>query len=203
MTILFLMAATVGQMERAEISSVPDPDEDDVPTFIMKRRNDPADYPVGIKINNEWLRDRAGPASNVKQIEVVYDTPWHPQPSEKILYSRIERLTYEALALRRARLARGWENAGYTFVDTPQGRIPVLKRELELARIAQEMANKVDRELYPPEEVVEEAAPASDPGGASRIVRAWWPHVVILVIGLSLAGLVIKRMVLPGGTAGS
>lgn len=188
-----------GQMERPESLEVPD----DVPTFIMRLSNDRTDYPVGIRINNDWFRDRAGPAGDVKQIEVVYDTPWHPQEPKKVLFSKVERLAYETLALRRARLAKGWENAGYTFVDTAQGRAPVLESELKLARKAQEMADEVDRELYPPEEVVEEAAPTSNAGGVSRVVREWWPHVVIVVIGLSLAALVVKRMVLGGGPSDS
>lgn len=149
--------------------------------------------------DGDWEREPGGPAAGVSRVDIVHDTPWAPDRLDGVRRGRILRIDYEAPALRRARLEKGWTNAGFEMMDTPSGRMPVHKSEREYARRAREMAEAVAAELAPPADslvapVPAEAALPIDPPVAGA--RQWAGHAAVIAVALALLAVVIKTLLL-------
>ncbi len=167
-------------------------------TFKLRFQNDESEYVGGIRRGNDWVNDPQDLESGLRRIEVVFDTPWNPQPSFPTVLSRVREYTYEPPALRRKRLEQGWDAAGYVFMDTPDGRRPILRQEIELARRARDMAASVEARLRPqPVEITPDETPHL-PGlspGSPGWMRQWGGHITMALIGIVLAAIVLKKMV--------
>ncbi|HPO17343.1 MAG TPA: hypothetical protein PLI09_28180 [Candidatus Hydrogenedentes bacterium] len=174
---------------------------ENVPTFRITFPNDSNEYWGAFIMNNEWVTDRNALESAVKRVDIVFDTPWDPQVHHSTLLNKIT-IEYEAPALRKTRLEKGWENAGYVFIEVMEngGKVsrPILKTELELAERARAMAETLEQELHPPAPVngsdtdPEPAPPAPKPG----FLQIWGAHVALLALGLILLALILKFLLL-------
>jgi len=167
-------------------------------TFKLRFQNDENEYFGGIRRGNDWINDPQDLEAGLRRIEVVFDTPWNPQPSFPTVLSRLREYAYEPPALRRKRLEQGWDAAGYVFMDTPEGRRPILRQEIELARRARDMAASVETRLRPqPMEIAPNETPelpgvtAVNPGW----MRQWGGHITMALIGIALAAIVLKKTV--------
>lgn len=177
----------------AQTSDVPP----DVPTFNITL-TDGTVIIGGLFHDGGWEEDPSGPGTGVSRLDIVYDTPWAPDRLESVRRGRILRIDYEAPALRKARLEKGWTNAGFEMIDTPSGRMPVHKSEREYARRAREMAEAVSAEVVPPLDSPEGLAPAEAVSFTPRPpgLRQWAGHAAIVVAALALLAVVFKALVL-------
>lgn len=168
-------------------------------TFKIRFQNDENEYVGGVRMDNEWVRDPERLGAGLRRIEVVIDTPWNPQPSYQTVLNRLRECIYEPSALRRRRLEQGWDAAGYTFIDTAEGRRPVQQKEIALAGRAREMAAAIEKRAQPQSGTISEddtddapGVTAAPPGWAWQ----WGGHLLVLLFGIVLAGAILKKMVI-------
>lgn len=167
-------------------------------TFKLRFQNDENEYVGGIRRGTDWVSDPQDLEKGLRRIEVVFDTPWNPQPPFSTVWSRVREYAYEPPALRRKRLEQGWDAAGYVFIDTPEGRRPILRQEMELARRARDMAAAIESRLQPqPVEITPNKTPEKSGGTAvnPRWMRQWGGHITMALIGIALAALILKKTV--------
>jgi len=167
----------------------------EVPTYTVTFP-DGETLPAGIRRGGEWLTDDSVLQRKAEWLEFVIDTPWTPQPPRNAFLNKLRERVREAPVLRRGRLEKGWEQAGYLFVQTPAGLRPVLKQELVYAERAAAMEEALD--AAPDGAAASQEDPLSLEGGGEGppgLVRQWGGHVAVMVMGLILAGLVLKSLV--------
>ena len=173
---------------------------EDVPTFDAEVSGMEKAY-VAIRLKNDWYRGTAEPEDSASQIDIVYDTPWEPREPFKVLRIDVESLDYQAPALRRSRLESGWREAGYRFVETPQGRRPIHTREIEYAKRAQALEEALRGDVNPPPD----AAQAQTPGPSESLdapsgsLEQWGAQIALAITGMALAALVFRGLVMRGG----
>ena len=133
---------------------------------------------------------------NGRSVLVKLDEPWANRSTSSITLntSDIQDAIPEVEDEWRARHLAGWESAGYVNVGTGETFYFVLRTEAERAREARELVAAQSPGLDAlPAEVVAEAdsdamVAAQSPG--------WVKHFVVSAIGLVLAAVVLKTLVL-------
>jgi hypothetical protein len=185
--LLITLTAVLSQQPASFYGAVPE----DVPTYVITLPEGDQVH-AGLRMRDTWVTDRAPVFDSGLRPTIVEDTPWNPKqeyqaPFRKVTYG------YETATFRKERLTAGWEKAGYVFVKTAAGEVPVLEQELELAKRAQEMATPTVPEG---ESQAVLASMTGDTPTASSATPSWLGHVLIVLAGLVLAGVVIKLMVM-------
>jgi len=137
--------------------------------------------------DGEWVGD-ISELEGRNQVVVYYDRPWQDPPPDPEPRA-ISRIGNPIKDFRREeRLAAGWEQAGYVWVQAANGQRPVQAKELELARRAQEMAAAL--------EVREVSALNNDGDAAPGFLQQWGQHLLLAVGGLVLIGVVVRMLLL-------
>ena len=170
---------------------------EDVPTFLIQFSDKKQAYGA-IRLRDDWCRVTTEPDESVSQIEIVFDTPWEPREPFRGLRSRVVSLDYQPSALRRSRLESGWGDAGYLFVETPQGKRPIHTREIEYAKRAQALEEALRRAVNPPAD----AAQSQTPGPSESLdappgsLEQWGAQIALAITGMALAALVFRALVM-------
>jgi hypothetical protein len=151
-----------------------------------------------IRAGGKWVDDYNRLDESVMRVEIVPDTPWAPQEPFREFRNRI-RVHYETEARRRKRHEEGWEEAGYTFIDTENGRMPLLQEELELAERARELElerrETLHRQPPPPGKNPESAAEIPENTAAPGFLQLWGGQIAAGASGIVLAGLALWLLV--------
>lgn len=128
-------------------------------------------------------------------VEIVYDTPWRPQPAERVLRSRIE-FVPESRHRRQSRLEEQAREAGYTTVETVNGLEYRRIEDVNYAARAQAMAEAAA--------AAETAGDAETPLAAAAAAetnqpRAPWQRraaqAAVLVAGFAAAAAALRFLV--------
>lgn len=166
------------------------------PTFRITNLASGAEDWAAVRTGDVWAQSVADITAFRGGLRMHFDTPWMPREEAQEAANRWE-FVYETPVVRKERLLQGWENAGYTFIDTAQGCWPVLKSELALAERAQTMtaqqspaALSTSEDLPPPSPTAERTA--ASPG----FLQQWGMHLGILALGAVLLALVGKTLIL-------
>ena len=187
--LMWILAVSVllpGQTADAFFGAIPK----DVPTFQIIEKGERKGYGA-LQLDGVWVHDLAA-LTPAKRPLIVYDTPWAPATE----VARYGRFVYEpsAEALRMDRLKAGWRRAGYVFVDTPQGEIPVLETDLALAERARAMAQA--QQLESNDGATAGVNPSADEGVAQPgFLTLWGGHLAVVAIALLLLIVVAKTMI--------
>jgi len=173
-------------------------------TFKITFASQEADFYGGILVEENWLQDEASLSAEVKRVEIVFDTPWAPQPHLKEFRSKIQ-LDYEAPVLRKKRLEQGWDAADFEFLETAEGRRPYKRQEIEYARRAREMAAAVEQLSQPPQTLAqtpdsEDLAPAAPAAPPPGFLRQWGAHLLLGVLAVGMLTLIVKTLILSDDT---
>lgn len=151
-----------------------------------------------------WVEGVESLPAGYAGVQFFPDTPWDGSAQLGKL-SRGDELTPEAGPVRRKRLEEGWVAAGFVFVETGAGSVPVRKVDIDLAKLAGEASARVAG-LSSVEHL---AVGVSGSGGVSGVVsggdgggvgwRGYVGHGIVLVVALVLGGVIVKVLLLGGG----
>jgi hypothetical protein len=145
-------------------------------------------YPDGVedwaavRVGNEWAAGLPDIEAARGRVELYYDTPWSSREPLLELPSRLQ-FAYEAPAVRRERLRDGWEQAGFTFIETGAGCLPVPREELALAERARDMVAALDAAPAPDPAAGEPMAAPAAAAPAPGWLALWGPHAAVLGVG--------------------
>ena len=134
---------------------------------------------------------------SARVVHVELDEPWNTGRSRSLILNRAD-IRDPALPEQanewRARHLEGWASAGYVNVGKGDTFYFVREAEAERARRAHEL----DHAREPAAGAIQaEAVAAADENAAPGETAAGWAkHIVIVVLGLVLAALVLKTLVL-------
>ena len=138
-------------------------------------------------------------------VRVELDMPWAQGPQwEMIPQSKVKSVTQERPKTTLKRIQKGWENAGYVWVND---FLQVPKDKYGLAQRARQMAGIDAAEGEQAVEVVETSATpptgavATEPGAAPPLpgfFEQWGAHVGLLLVAVLLTGLVVRMAFLSG-----
>ena len=160
----------------------------DVPTFILEFADGSTDHGA-LWLQDDWNREESVSSAAGQRPTIIYDTPWNPRTDRML---RLPEFTLEPPALRKSRLEREWDAAGYGPADTPDGVKYYPKEEIELAERARDMAAKLA-------ESNDDSGSAAAPAAVQRqggFLDEWGLHAVAAIIGIIVTGLVFRKMVL-------
>lgn len=198
MCVALLLCGTAGaQAGAAFFGAIPE----NVPTYRLSTESG-ATVSAGLWSAGAWYTDapEALPAGRAG-VQYFPDTPWDGRTELQRL-SRTAELTPEAPPMRRKRLEDGWTAAGFTFVSTAAGQIPVRKVDIELAKQAAAQAEKVEQLSAP--ENLKIAAPGVAhvaAGGEVATKPAWQGyigHAIVILVTLVLGAVIVKVLLLGG-----
>lgn len=167
----------------------------DVPTFKVYDRGSPLGYGALLVDQNTFWRETTVQLPPGRRPSIVWDTPWAPSTLDRAPSGAT--YEYESAILRKTRLEREWAKAGYEFIQTPSGTIPVLRREREYAARAREMAaaQETDAMTEVTSVTVEDLAVRPKPS----FLALWGGHLAVFVVGVFLIIVVVKTMILGDG----
>lgn len=185
--LLILTSGLLAQDSPAFYGAVPQ----DVPTYTVTLPSG-EQVRAGLRFQDQWVTDSAPSFEAGQRPVLVQDTPWAPQPEALAPLRRVQ-YTRVTPSIREAELKAGWEAAGYEFVKTARGEAPVLTEELALAQRAHEMATPA---LPEGEAMVLNSGAGAEEGTGNPGIMRWVGHAIIVLVGLGLAGFVVKQFVL-------
>ena len=165
------------------------------PTFRITNAAGEEDW-AAVRTGDVWAQSVAEITAFRGGIRLTFDTPWSPRAEAQETASRWQ-FVYETPVVRKERLLKGWQAAGYTFIDSAQGCWPVLQSELALA----ERARALTREETPVaiSTSVDLPPPASAGNGTPAspgFLQQWGMHLGILALGAVLLAVVGKTLIL-------
>jgi len=170
-----------------------------VPTFRLTTDTG-VTLPVALWSSNDWWTGALEelPAGRAG-VQYVVDTPWDTSVQPDRVRREYE-LTPETAPMRRKRLEDGWVAAGYTFVATAAGQVPVRKVDIDLAQKAATESAKVAK-LSAPENlrIVADGTPAATtaPGTAAKsFMNGYFGHAIVIVVVLLLGAVIVKVLLL-------
>jgi len=189
--------ATLAQADEALFGNIPS----NVPTFRLTLQGE--DYGVvALVVGGEYWMERGTDYPTGVRPNFVFDAPWALLPPQQAPLIRSNyTLTLETPAQRRERLKNGWEEAGFTFVDTPKGQRAVQKSDIALAEKARASAAEVAARSNPEnlDLAISRAVSEDTPLAAAPVVpawRAWVGHVIVGLVGLLLAAAIVKKLIM-------
>lgn len=186
-TLIIIVSGILTQTPSAFYGAVPK----DVPTYTVTLPTG-EQIRAGLRLRDAWVTDSAPTFDSGLRPTLVYDTPWFPRPEEtapirKVQYTRVTQ------SIREAELKKGWKDAGYIFVETAAGEVPVLEAERDLAKRADALASPPVATGDAQTELASIATTTEQPVGNST---RWVGHALIVVLGLVVTGLIVKFFVL-------
>ena len=174
-----------------------------VPTFLLTTDGGTT-VPAGLWSGGEWWTGtvEALPAGRTG-VQYFVDAPWDTSiQAERI--SRTAELSPEPATARRKRLETGWTEAGFTFVATAAGKVPVRAVDIDLAKQAAAQADKV-AQLSAPENlriIADGGAEVVAPDAGAAAAPAWQGyigHAITIVVTLLLGAVIVKVLLLGSG----
>lgn len=187
--VLLLWWVALGQTPAdSHIEPVPPPGERPL-IFEMKQgftTRDGRTRVVGYVDNPNW--------ASARSVLIKLDEPWSERAQITVNTAEILGAIPEEEGEWRTRHLAGWESAGYVNVGTGETLYFVPSTEAERARTAQALVAKqaADMSAIPADPVAtsdNSAPPAGDGPG-------WTKHIAVTLLGLVLAAIVIKTLVL-------
>jgi hypothetical protein len=194
MWLTVLLTACMAQTGASDASFYGDIPKD-VPTFRVYDRGTPIGFGAILIDQNTFWRETSVQLPPGRRPSIVWDTPWAPGTLDRAPSGAT--YEYESPIRRKSRLERGWAEAGYEFIQTASGSIPVLKREREYAARSRTMAAALESQDMAQAETatVEDLAMRPQPS----FLALWGGHIAVFVIGGALLVLVVKIMILDEG----
>lgn len=166
----------------------------DVPTWRIVYE-DGNEYFVGLRLGNEWYAENVFDLSPGQQITVVLDEPWNQDWTFNTMARKISSPMRETEVLRKARLEKGWRQAGYELITSDEGVIkPVPQGATQQAQRARQMSAAVMAKLNPPPDAAIDLPSDRAPAG---FFSRWGAQIAIAVVGLLLVAVILKTMVFP------
>ncbi len=135
---------------------------------------------------------------DMDQITIVHDTPWSPFQSNTTR-TQVEILGRELSSERQERLKLGWAQSPFEVVEAVGGERRVSREEKELLARAQQAAQQVLDQAHTaaaPERATQVAPTTTDAASQPGWMVQYGGHIVVIVAGLLVTGLILKTMVL-------